>query len=359
MDNIHSKYFTPIKVAKALMELIKINNDANVVDICCGSCNLLNAAKERNNQINCTGVDIIQCDTKYGFDLFSGDGREFALKNKGKYQISLANPPFGKETKKIYTKNLYSGIYENISVNRIEVEMLIANLLILDESGLLVIIIPTTIVNGLSYIHLRKILSKYHFIDSIIDLPIDAFYPERIKCSALIIRKEPNNSNTKYYKMNNDFKLLKTREIDLLNIKKGNWNGKSKITNIDFNIHQGRIPTSFFTGDNNDNEVLHTSKSSTNWRPSVRYAVIPEKNKYIKVADGDILISRIGSSAGEKCVYYGTEKYISDCLLVVKEPNEITRNRIMDLDFSSIVGGLSTPHITIQNIYNLYNETYY
>ncbi len=358
MDNIYSKYYTPEKVARALIGLISISDRATVVDICCGSCNLLNAAKQKNNSIICTGVDINESYTKSDFQLFTCDGREFALKNREQYQISLANPPFGKENKNSYTKRLYKGAYEEISVNRIEVEMLIANLMVLDQSGQLLIILPSTIVSGSSNVNLRKIISKNHYIEAVIDLPINAFYPERIKCSALIIKKSFSNKSSSYYKMDDNFNLLKLYEIDAQQIKKGNWEGKANNGNSDFIIHQGKISTSAFTDQKNSIEVLHTSKHTENWTPSVRFAILPQERDYIKAESGDILISRIGASAGDKCLYNGDEKYISDCLLVIKNPSREIQERILSLDLSTVVSGLSTPHITINSICNLYNKIY-
>lgn len=358
MDNIYSKYYTPEKVARALIGLISISDKATVVDICCGSCNLLNAAKQKNDSITCTGVDINVSQAQKDIRLLICDGRKYALNNKGKFQLSLANPPFGKERDNIYTKRLYKGIYKNISINRIEVEMLIANLIVLDQYGQLLIILPSTIVSGSSNVNLRKIISKNHYVEAVIDLPINAFYPERIKCSALIIKKSYSNKISSYYKMDDNFNLMKLYEIDAQQIKKGNWEGKVNNDNSDFIIHQGKISTSAFTEQKNSIEVLHTSKHTENWAPSVRFANLPQERDYIKAESGDILISRIGASAGDKCLYSGDEKYISDCLLVIKDPSTEIRERIMSLDLSTVVSGLSTPHITINSICNLYNRTY-
>ena len=83
---------------------------------------------------------------------------------------------------------------------------------------------------------------------------------------------------------------------------------------------------------------------------------------YIMAESGDILISRVGASAGQKCIYQGATKYISDCLIIIKSPTSELVKMIMDLDFNSLVSGLTTPHITIKNITTLLeqciNKTY-
>lgn len=355
MENSFSKYFTPLKIANSLMSLLDFCDNSSVIDICCGSCNLLIAAKTKNPTIKCTGVDISECENKNDFTLQIEDGRDFALNNKGKYDVSLANPPFGKESNSVYSDNLYSGIYENINIKRIEVEMLIANLLILQEKGKLLIIIPSTIVYGSLYKKFRKIISKNHYVESIIDLPINAFYPERIKCSALIIQKKPNEKlSTKHYDMTVDFKLLKKESIKANLIQEGCWSGLREKKNKEYTIHQGKISSGCFTDNREFVKVLHTNKPSKNWKPSIRYAKIDENLNYIKAEKGDIIISRVGSSAGYKYVYNGKDIYISDCLFVIKQPSENIKRKIMELDLFSIIGGLSAPYITSQGIYNLY-----
>ena len=73
---------------------------------------------------------------------------------------------------------------------------------------------------------------------------------------------------------------------------------------------------------------------------------------------GDIIISRVGSSAGCVCVYDGEPKYITDCLLIIKSPTKKLVKQITQLDLKSIVYGVSTPHLTSTNLYNLYNDVY-
>ena len=58
MNNDFSKYYTPINVALPLVKMIKFKTNSNVIDICCGSGNLLQAAKNVKNTLFCSGVDI-------------------------------------------------------------------------------------------------------------------------------------------------------------------------------------------------------------------------------------------------------------------------------------------------------------
>ena len=290
------------------------------------------------------------------------DGREYSLLHTKEFDVALANPPFGYNESKKFTDALFCDKYANITSGRIEIEMLIANLNILKDTGVLLIILPTTIVSGVSMLNIRKVLAKNHSLFAIIDLPINAFEPEKIKCSALIIFKEPNVCDTTtIYKMDESYVLHKHKTISFDDIIDGNWEGDAIVQQtLNYTIHQGTISSQFFckTGV----EILHTSKKTSDWKPTIRLAKVTNGKNYIMAESGDILISRVGASAGQKCIYQGAPKYISDCLIIIKSPTSELVKMIMDLDFNSLVSGLTTPHITIKNITTLLeqciNKTY-
>lgn len=356
MGKDYSKYYTPLEVSSALVKLIDFKDCSSVVDICCGSGNLLKAARAVNSTINCFGVDIadvsIECGTTKKID-----GREYALKHTERFDYALANPPFGRRESLKYTNRLFRGKYKNITSSRLEIEMLLANLRVLKQSGVLLIILPSTLVEGISAINTRRILATNHFISAIIDLPLSAFSPERIKCSALIIEKSsPKTESTVLYQMDSSFVIKETKRISAKEIQSGNWSEAYATDMLGFTIHQGKVSTPSFCNDGK--EVLHTGKRSNEWTPSIRFANISDGKDYPQAEDGDIIISRIGASAGQMCVYHGSPKYISDCLLIVKSPDTTLLERILGLDLSVLVSGLSTPHITAQSIYQLYSKIY-
>ena len=356
MGKDYLKYYTPADISTALVNLLDFKNDCTVVDICCGSGNLLNAAKRTDKTLKCHGVDII--DVSGRNDVFcKSDGRAYALKNIGKFDYALANPPFGRSEPNDYTHKLFCGKYAAIVSSRIEVEFLVANLCVLKDSGVLLIILPSTIIEGTSTINVRRVLAKNHFVSSIIRLPLNSFAPERIKCCALIIQKKPNRARaTTFYEMTEFFEIHKLRNISSADMNNGNWCDITFLNDLHFTIRQGKISSPYFC--NNGIEVLHTGKRSENWHPTIRLAKLPAETNLIMAEDGDILISRIGASAGQKCIYHGPDRYISDCLLLIKSPDSILSQRIIGLDFLPLVTGLSTPHITAQSIYQLYAKTY-
>ena len=353
-----SKYYTPQKIAATLMQFVEFKDNDSIIDICCGRGNLLFAAKNCNSSLQCFGVDIADININWCATT-KMDGREFSFNTKHKYAIALANPPFGKIESISYASKLFVDKYASISSNRVEIEMLIANLNLLKEDGVLLIILPTTFTNGVSHKKTRKIISENHFVKNIIKLPPNAFSPEKINCSAIIICKEKNDGKQvcTYYTMNEDFSISNSYEIKYDNILQGCWSNTVLYEKADFKIYRGNISSNMFA--EKGVEVLHTSKKSSPWQPSSRYIKnCLNTSNSIMAEKGDLIISRVGSSAGYLCLYEGAPKYITDCLMLIKSPNKKLIEHMQKLNLCSLVKGVSTPHITISDIYDLYSSTY-
>ena len=100
-------YYTPIELAALLLELIPQKASiSSAIDICCGSWNLLAAAKRHYPEVKITGVDIDPAAHAHcieGATFVCDDGRSFANrqeKAKQTYDLVLSNPPFGPLSKK-------------------------------------------------------------------------------------------------------------------------------------------------------------------------------------------------------------------------------------------------------------------
>jgi type I restriction enzyme M protein len=354
----YTKYYTPVALSTELIKLLDLKNNSTIVDICCGTGNLLNAALKKNNSVYCVGVDVneVQLDKHIAIHQ---DGRKYAIEHKGKYDFSIANPPFGKAKTESYSASLYTGIYSGISSGRVEIEMLIANLMVLKDNGTMLIILPSTVVNGHNSINIRKVIARNHTIHVIVDLPKNAFSPERVKCSALIIGKTSNSkkSSTQYYRIEENLQMIKKHEISAQSILSGSWMGDYQIHNSSFTIKQGGISSNYFCSEG-EIELLHTGKKSNAWQPTRKQSKLPDERSCIKADNGDIIISRIGASAGQKCVYKGDPIYISDCLMIIKAPTAEILERITALDLTLLAKGLSTPYIAAYDVYRMYNAAY-
>ncbi len=356
----YRKYYTPVGLADSIIEEIVDCHPEKVIDICCGSCNLLIAARKRWNNALLYGVDIVDVyNEKVHFT--KSDGREFACKCEMKFDLIVANPPFGRiEDDKKYPE-LYDGIYGGRS-SRLEVEMLFANIKLLKRDGVLMIILPSSVIEGDSFINLRKVLAHDYHINKVIHLPIDSFGHGRINTYAVEIINDKKISSPTYVGTLDKLigHKIDYKSKDIRDIYNGLWVTEEEITNTKYDIKRGRISSCDFT--ESGIKVLHTSKVDygDKWQPSIRYADVGE-TKLVYAERGDIVFARVGKSAGKWTRYNGRIKMpISDCLFRIKDPEGEIYSTIRGKKYDSPLKGVATRYITINDIckwINRFNNT--
>jgi len=353
----YSKFYTPPTIAAILIDQIDNFQPINAVDICCGSCNLLHAAKNKWPDIDLTGVDVTRCSFS---DIITHccDGREYVLdKNSDSYSLILANPPFVYMDKKGQYSALYDDLPKNFQdISRLEIEMLFANLKLLTDVSLLMIIMPSTFIEGSINTKYREYLSNNFKIDKVIRLPLDAFGSSKIKSYAIYITKKTNNKRTFLYnliKRDNKYEIQKEALISSKDLLLGNWVGIKANTKCKLNIKRGNISSQMFK--NSGTPILHTAKKAVNWFPSVRFIDHCPPNG-IFVEEGDIIVSRIGASAGQWCLYKGESRVITDCLYRVKDFDGQVYKKIKNSYYNGIIRGVATSYITMEDFSNWYNS---
>ena len=346
----YSKYYTPLSIAELLIKQLRIGTPERIVDICCGSCNLLNAAKYRWRNALLFGADIADSkDRNVAFE--KTDGRAYALKHKKEFPLVLANPPFGYLERMNEFPQLFQAPFEDYNTSRLENEMLIANLHMLQDGGTLLIIMPSSFVEGASHKALREIIAKCYQVQRIIELDECTFGSSRIHSYALIIR---NRVCKKYTcelmlteKQNNTFAIHLIQKKTSSDLLKGLWTEDSAVhPQMKIDIRRGNVSSACFR--EKGQAILHTSKLSDAWSPSVRY-IDPSISPNTYAEAGDIIVSRIGKSAGQWYVYSGVRIPISDCLYRIKDPNGEIYRRIRDWRFTKKLRGVATRYITMSD----------
>lgn len=353
----YSKYYTPTKIAETLIWMLDMPEPTKTIDICCGSCNLLNAAKKRWKNVQLWGVDLLPSETT-DVNFFCLDGRQYSINCTDLYDLILANPPFERMGKRCEYTELYSNIFYSYSTSRLENEMLLANLNLLKDKGTLLIILPSTFIEGDTNKSIRKLLGNNYYIERIIRLPDDTFGTSNIKSYALIIKNEIcTNYVTRYNSIENQNNTLLIKENGVIlqkHIRYGEWiNENKQIEEKKLISFRGKISSSLFC--DKGIPVLHTSKKRTPWSPSIRY-VSNYEIQNIFVENNDILISRIGKSAGSWIKYTGERMLISDCLIVIKDSNSNIYNKIKGKEFFHLVKGVATPYITLKDFRQWYSS---
>ncbi len=363
------KFYTPPLLAECLVKHLPKQKYNNVIDICCGSWNLLKAAQKVYRNSNYTGVDV---DIDAGNNRLKEarficlDGREFATRERKKYDLILSNPPYGylEENDRYYRDSSKTVLKELIS-KRYENEMMQANLILSKKNGVLLFILPSTFFEGDTFLSIRKSLCRNYTIESIVKLPLETFGSSRISSYALIIRnigkqckrvslKEAVNENNKW-------RINHCKYIPISSMMKGYWIFKDleKKNHDDIEIFRGNISTANMS--NTGRKVFHNSSKIINgeWHPSVRYCDDDDKlRKAKKVRPGDIIVNRVGRYARYWYICK-EEAYVSDCLIVIKRDKKTSvYDSLMDNTIEGQLNiskkGVATRYITIKDLRNIF-----
>ncbi len=378
MKNKKYKYYTPYGLSEALIELLTDIEPQTAIDICCGSWNLLLAAKKKFTNIKITGVDVDGDSEKIqpeNSDFYQQDGREYAIRcfNHGiGYNLILANPPFGflPKEKRLFTNGEY-GNYCSLVKGRYEIEMLIANILLIQENSNIVAILPQTFFTGESNKDLRKNIANEFSIKYIIDLPKNTFHRGNIKTCAIVMTKvAPNSIHSAKYCIASlktetwNIKIDHTITTDVL--ISGDWLVETVKHTADRNStvlsYRGNISSNCFSKMQTGRKVLHSSRYNGGiWSPTLRS--VPKsilETRMLKYAEkGDIIINRIGKSAGYWCTYQGRKILVSDCLIVIKTDNDLRIQELLQRfsneygQLHTLVKGVSTPYVSMSDVLNV------
>jgi len=353
----YTKFYTPPATATVLVDKLNIPKPDVVIDICCGSCNLLHAARNRWKSANLVGVDT-NANLSADISIITMDGRRFATNNPNKYPLVLANPPFDCMSSSKEFPMLYCGVFERYQTKRLENEMLLANLILLRENGTLVIIMPSTFVEAESNIAIRSLLGTNYYIKNIIKLPDDTFGTTGIRSYALIIKNcTPRRRITKFSEIISCGEELKTIDVETVPQKRiavGEWYINTCLTHNkgQYNIRRGNISSQMFS--ETGKMLLHTSKRCDDWKPSLRMFSTNIDN-LIYAETGDIIVSRIGKSAGQWCRYEGETIPISDCLYRIKDSDGLIYKAIKGHSFDFPQKGVATRYITMNDFLSWIN----
>lgn len=327
-------YYTPPQIAQELLTLVPKRNYKTIVDICCGSWNLLNAAWEMFPNAKFTGVDVKKIPLPYHINnalFYCGDGRDFAINEWNRcsyYDLILSNPPFGYledgNRKFAHTKGTPI-IPCLIKSHRYEGEMLQANLMLVEKGGMMVFILPSTLINGEKSKQIRCTLAKNYWIQALVELPLEAFGHQQISTYGVVIQNTTPDFGavTEHYKMtlhNGCCAMHKMGTTHYTYILSGLWTGEKQPERKkkDVQSFRGNISSGQFT--KTGETVLHCSSIMRNnqWYPSKRCCDDQSiLSRCAKALPGDILVNRIGKRAGFWQLNR-EETYISDCLIAFR-----------------------------------------
>lgn len=332
-------FYTPAKLVEQMIALIPDETAVTyIADICCGTWNMLNAAKSRYPSAFLVGVDIDKRAETYctfNSEFFLADGRTFSKAypaHHRKFDLLLSNPPFGALA---LADKAYSGENVMVSTKRIECEMIYANYSILADMGWLIVLLPSTYYDGKTYLRHRVWLADHFLVHAVIKLP-DNTFRSNLNTIGLLLQKKSAKSMTSicaniYSAQHNEsgeWQLHLRETILPERVAVGAWADNllemsPSIKKAPIIIYRGNISSKFFVA-RNGARILHCSSIINNgqWQCGERLFQKPA-GKDLKFAEpGDIIINRIGKYAGYWNIYNGDRVPVSDCIIVVKSPGQ-------------------------------------
>lgn len=372
-------FYTPTKLVERMFALIPDEAPVRyIADICCGTWNMLNAAKARYPSAFLVGVDINQQASAYHIansEFVLADGRIFSKSypaHNRKFDLLLSNPPFGALN---LADKVYSGKNVMVSTKRIECEMIYANYSILADMGWFIVLLPSTYYDGKTYLRHRVWLADHFLVHAVVKLPSNTFR-SNLNTVGLLLQKKPSNSTdsicTHSYSAQQDergeWQLYLDETILPKRIAVGAWAGtlletSPSIERESIMIYRGNISSEFFVT-KKGNRILHCSSIINNgqWQCGERLFQKPE-GKDLKFAEiGDVIINRIGKYAGYWQIYDGDRMPISDCIIVVKSPGQEIINVFKAKSDRGRLQipchGIACQYVTIDDIKNLWVAPY-
>lgn len=360
-------YYTPESLAEYLIRLLPVKDYQNAIDICCGSWNLINAARKIFPRLSCEGVDIENCIGEVkspGMKFVCEDGRTYALNINKTYDLILSNPPYGlldNKNRVIAHSKTNKRLLMSLINHRYECEMTMANLLLAKEGSVLLFIWPSTFVEGSSFQKARREIVEEYKIIWLAKLPEDTFSNKKIFTYAVALIKERDvHKNAKLMEIKRDdsgWKVSKYIELSNERIVNGNWSIYAQSEFVELKIRRGVLSSKELNNDGVGKKVLHSSRldEKGRWQPSIRFVESFKEpfNYERKAQKGDVVVCRVGRTAGFWYINQHDNILISDCLLVIpykkgliKKIKDNSENGRLKIP----VYGVTVPYITAKDI---------
>lgn len=337
-----SKFYTPRTIAKEIVAKIpKDFQPTNVIDICAGSGNLLNAAWSKWADVNFIGVDVTskldKIDSNWSFHNFDATDIE-RLNNEINFiqgpRLVLANPPFGNNyNKKKKTSNNHElfNLFKVNRLNRVEADMLISNISLLREGDIFGALLPENIFTSEKFTQFRENLFQL-FTVKYIGNSGKFFKGSEVKTRQFVgvFKGLSTKSNEKKNNLSTNSKINILRGID----------NSKLIKDIDINKRKKHL------------EVIHFNNSKG--KILNRKFIYLDKNKtYRRIEENDILIIRVGRNTGEIILPNSDHigKTFSDHLIVVKNVRcSKLCLKSMEVNLKESIKGLTTKYISKSDV---------
>jgi type I restriction-modification system DNA methylase subunit len=176
INNKNGLISTPNNLCNLISIIGHISNPKSVIDICCGTGNILqqfkNVALNKGIDINKDVIQLAELINPISdYEIFDSLKYDFG---ETKYDIVVGSLPFGIRTK---------------DGKSLEIELIKKGLSLLEQNGYALLVVSENILTENTENEFRRYLLSEFAIDMVISLPNDTFYPYlNIKTALLVIR---------------------------------------------------------------------------------------------------------------------------------------------------------------------------
>ena len=233
------EFYTPRPVVRAMVSVMNLKPGETIYDAAAGSCGFLVEAfeqlKRKKNELSTEQWDFIQRDTFFGYEktslayvmgmmnmilhgiespnLFRGNTLTQNIRDiqeKDRYDIILANPPFGGKEK--------SQIQQNFPIQNNATELLFLQHFMksLKSGGKASIVVPEGVLfqTNSAFKQVKQELLENFNLHTILSLPAGVFLPySGVKTNVLFFERSGGTSDVWYYECEPEQKLTKNKPI--------------------------------------------------------------------------------------------------------------------------------------------------
>lgn len=332
------RYYTPIAVAEILCSQMGVFKNSLVLDLGCGTGNLILGSLKYwiDCQYHAYDIDNQALDQLANHNIKNVKSYNLDIVNLStkllNFDIAISNPPYIYLSKEKLLNNLDKNTElenEILKLNKIPAPLIFLTKAIrnVKKNGKIGIILPNGILTNQIYKSIRKILINSYHIESLIQLEPYVFEKTETHAHILIIKNSipPHEYNLNFYSLKNN--NLANHEIksnsQVLNrldfFPNTNYEYGHKLGDFISSISRGRKSSKYIKS-NPTCKIFHTTdfdKSNGKYISSVFTVKKPTSSNFAQ--KGDILIARVGRNFQKKVkIVQDNFIEISDSVIAIK-----------------------------------------